>query len=203
MKRTDFTARIKAYLRLPHIGMRKLKSVLAMLLSFLLWQILRLFVPSLSIHPGFAYIYAIIEMRDSAEQTQINGRLRIKATVIGLLCGLLFIFIYLALLPFLPTRFWIVATELAALVVGALFTLTLAELAKCQSFCGVACSIFVACIMGYAEDNAYLYAITRTTQTALGVFSAWLFNTCIFPYHGQPAVAGPASPGIDADENTT
>ncbi|NLK39290.1 MAG: hypothetical protein GX303_03440 [Clostridiales bacterium] len=186
MKIKDKLPKIKEYLRLPHVGMRKFKSVLAILLSFLIWQLIRIFVPSLRLHPLFAYFYAVLEMRDSAELTQINGRLRIKATAIGLLCGLMFIFIYLSIVPYVKNQFWAVVIELLTLLAGALFTLTVAEIAKCKNFCGVACTIFVICIIGYAEENAYYYAITRSAQTVLGVFSAWLFNSYIFPYHGQP-----------------
>ena len=55
---------------LPHIGMRKIKSVLALLISFVFWQGLRIFFPVLETHPIFAYVYSIIEMRENPEKTK-------------------------------------------------------------------------------------------------------------------------------------
>ena len=38
---------------LPHIGMRKIKSVLAVLLGYWIWQTIRYFLPGLELHPIF------------------------------------------------------------------------------------------------------------------------------------------------------
>lgn len=64
---------------LPHVGKRKLKSVLAVLVGFMLWQAIRLMFPALEIHPIFIYVYGIIEIRDSSVKTVDMGRWRIKA----------------------------------------------------------------------------------------------------------------------------
>ena len=39
-----------------HIGRRKLKSLLALLLGFCFWHLLRLVLPELETHPLFIYI---------------------------------------------------------------------------------------------------------------------------------------------------
>ena len=57
---------------LPGIGMRKIKSLLAVSLSFVIWQVVRIWLPQLEVHPLFGYVYSIIEMRDSAEKTKIQ-----------------------------------------------------------------------------------------------------------------------------------
>ena len=75
---------------LPHIGMRKVKSVLAILAGFLLWQLLRLLVPGLEVHPIFIYIYGMIEIRETSEKTRDYGRMRILATFVAIGIGLPF-----------------------------------------------------------------------------------------------------------------
>jgi len=174
---------------LPKIGMRKIKSVIALFLSFLIWQIVRVFFPQLGVHPLFGYIYAIIEMRDSVEKTRKFGKLRIKATFIGLAIGLIF-------LPF-SNRYGVYAGETISHVVvdvcliifGVLVTLWIAELFKCDNFCGIATIIFVICMVRdkNADMNIYLYAIIRVLQTLLGVFSAWVVNSFVCKYPGEKA----------------
>ena len=73
------TPKIKEILRkgrslLPHIGMRKVKSALALLASFLFWQVVRLIFPSLEVHPIFIYIYGMIEIRETSEKTKDYGK---------------------------------------------------------------------------------------------------------------------------------
>jgi uncharacterized membrane protein YgaE (UPF0421/DUF939 family) len=74
-----------------HIGMRKIKSLIALVASFAIWQLIRLFLPMLETHPLFAYIYSVIELRETPDKTKAFGKLRIKATFIGLIVGLVFI----------------------------------------------------------------------------------------------------------------
>lgn len=174
---------------LPHIGMRKVKSVLAVSISFVIWQLVRLWIPQLEVHPLFGYVYSIIEMRDSAEKTKKFSKRRIKATLLGLALGL-------SVLP-LSIRFGAYAgdgmghllTDMAIILVGILITLWLAELLGCENLCGVAAVIFVICLVRDRNSavNIYLYAVLRVCQTLLGIFSAWLVNTRLFPYPGKDA----------------
>lgn len=46
--------------KIPFIGKRKLKSLLAVTLVFAFWQLVRLIFPWLEIHPGLAYVYAVV-----------------------------------------------------------------------------------------------------------------------------------------------
>jgi len=169
---------------LPGIGMRKIKSLLAVALAFVLWQGVRLWFPQFEVHPLFGYIYAVIEMRDSVEKTRQFGKRRIKATLLGLALGL-------SVLP-LSVRYGTYAGEgivfalndLVIILVGVLITLWLAELFRCENFCGIAAIVFVICLVRdrNANINIYLYAVLRVFQTLLGVFSAWTVNALVFPY---------------------
>ena len=90
---------------MPHVGMRKVKSILALLAAFLIWQPFRLLYPDLEVHPIFIYIYALLEIRDNSAKTVNFGKVRIKATILALALGL----------PALALR-----DELLALAQGAL-----------------------------------------------------------------------------------
>jgi len=119
---------------LPHIGLRKLKSILAIFAGFWLWQFIRLFVPGLEVHPVYIYIYGIIEMLDSSEKTVDMGIKRIKATFLALAIGLPFLAITdIAKLPF--QQEWIfTGIELFFLLFGVLLCLIAAEKAGCKTF---------------------------------------------------------------------
>jgi len=174
-------------MNLPGIGMRKIKSLLAVSLSFVIWQVVRIWLPQLEVHPLFGYVYSIIEMRDSAEKTKKFSKFRIKATLLGLATGL-------SALP-LSVRFGAYAgsgivhrlADMAIILTGILITLWLAELLGCENLCGIAAVIFVICLVRDRNSavNIYLYAILRVCQTLLGIFSAWAVNARLFPYPGK------------------
>lgn len=172
---------------LPGIGMRKIKSLIAITLAFVLWQIVRIWFPRVEVHPLYGYIYSIVEMRDSVEKTRKFGTRRIKATLLGLTMGLL-------ILP-LSVRYGVYAgegirfmlTDLTIILLGVLITIWLAEMFRCENFCGIASVIFVICLVRdrNAHINIYVYAILRVFQTLLGVFSAWIVNSLIAPRHQE------------------
>jgi len=168
-------------LKIPAIGLRKWKSILALGITFLLWQLIRIFLPSLEPHPGFAYVYAIIEMREEAEKTKLFGVRRIRATLVGLCVGLLFIAMEDAIFPLIGNAALRLTAELLMICVGVLLTITVAQMTKCVNFCGVAAIIFVICLVWHVDDNRYLYAILRVLQTVIGVLAAWLVNAKVAP----------------------
>ena len=127
----------------PHIGMRKIKSLLAIFIGFWLWQLIRLLVPGLEVHPTFIYIYGLIEIRDSSEKTKDMGRRRILATLCAVLVGLPMTFLYNLLLPLIGKGWLLSGTQFVLLLAGTLITLIVAELAKCGTFCGIAAIVFI------------------------------------------------------------
>ena len=169
---------------LPHVGKRKLKSVLAVLAGFFLWQMIRLVFPGLEVHPIFIYIYGIIEIRDSSDKTVNLGRQRIKATFVGLGIGLPMLLLSNYLQQLLALRWMQVGAELILILAGVLLALLLAEKLNCRTFCGVAAIIFVVMMVSHSDGQRYLYAVLRAVQTILGVFVAWLINVKWFPYPG-------------------
>ncbi len=168
-----------------HIGMRKLKSLLAIVVGFLIWQMLRLFFPDLEAHPLFIYIYGFLEVRDTSEKTKTFGMQRIKATAVALTIGL----------PILPLRIWIhsgldygsviALLDLVLILVGALAVLQLAERIRCGAMTGLAVAIYIILFLYHADDTRWLYSVLRALQTVIGVLVAWLVNVVLFPYPGK------------------
>ena len=172
-------------MHLPHIGMRKVKSVMAVFVGFWIWQLIRLFAPSLEVHPIYIYIYGIIEMRESSEKTVNFGKLRIKATTVALAIGLptLLLSDYLQSLTQLP---WLQnGIELAFVLLGSLAVLCVAELIGCKDFCGLAAAILIILLISHTINEPLVYAVLRAGQTVIGVSVAWLINVKLFPYPGK------------------
>lgn len=171
---------------LPHIGMRKVKSLIAIALSFLVWQIIRIFFPQTEIHPVFMYIYSMVEIRDSSEKTIKFGKLRIKAMVVGFLTGLSFLVLNENFVIPVESGYLRAIAGLVLILVGVLITLVIAEKSGCKTFCGIAALIFIIFLVSHTEDeNVYVYATLRAVQTVLGVLIAWLVNVIMFPYSGK------------------
>lgn len=167
-----------------HIGMRKMKSVLAIVVGFFLWQILRLILPELETHPLFVYIYGLIEIRETSQKTTDYGRMRVFATFTAIVIGL----------PFMLLNDWsetIVVNghiwiEIALLVLGALLVLCVAEWVKCGVYCGLAAAIYIILMLSHFESGVYLHSVMRAFQTIIGVFVAWLINVKLLPYPPKP-----------------
>ena len=171
--------------KLPHIGMRKLKSILAMFIGFWVWQLVRVLFPGLEVHPHFIYIYGLLEIRPTSEKTKELGKSRIKATVTAICVALPVIALSECLQGSVSAQWAKVAIELILLMVGSLVTLTVAEKVGCKTFCGVAAAVFIILTLLHTDDERYIYSVLRAFQTILGVAIAWLINVKLFPYHGK------------------
>ena len=170
----------------PHIGMRKVKSLLAIFIGFWLWQLIRVFVPGLEVHPTFIYIYGVIEIRETSEKTKDMGRRRIIATLCAVLVGLPLTFLYNLLAPLFRESWIQSGAELVILLLGSLLTLIVAELSKCGSFCGLSAVIFILLALKHFESSMYLYSLMRVFQTILAICVAWLLNVKLLPYPPTP-----------------
>lgn len=171
---------------LPHIGMRKIKSVLAVFVGFWIWQGLRLLIPGLEVHPIFIYIYGMIEIRESSDKTINYGRMRILATVTAIVIGLPFMILTDGLRPILVGTWMKTGMEILFLVIGALLVLCAAEVVKCQAYVGLAAAIYIILMISHFESSVYLYSLMRAFQTVIGVVIAWFINVKLLPYPPKP-----------------
>ena len=170
----------------PHIGMRKVKSILAIFVGFCLWQLLRLFLPGLETHPIFIYIYGMIEIRETSEKTRDYGRMRIMATFTAIGLGLPIMLLTDWVRPLLPEGWMRTGMEITVLLTGALLVLIVAELVKCRVYCGLAAAIYMILMISHFESSMYLYSIMRAFQTIIGVIIAWVINVKLLPYPPVP-----------------
>lgn len=180
-----FFRKLPHIVRLPHIGMRKIKSLLAILIGFFIWQAIRLFFPDLEEHPVFIYFYGLLEIRDGSDKTKRLGANRIKATFIALSIGLP----ALALRIFIHTEIqleWLQLTlDLILILLGTLLTLELGEKFNCQTMTGIAPVVYISLLIYHADEQRYIYSLLRGSQTIIGVLIAWFLNVLLFPYPGK------------------
>ncbi len=169
----------------PHIGMRKVKSILAIFVGFCLWQLLRLFLPELEVHPIFIYIYGMIEIRETSEKTMDYGKMRILATITAIVIGLPVMLLMDWISPILsqPGLIWL---QITVLLLGALLVLCVAEWGKCRVYCGLAAAIYMILMISHFESSMYLYSVMRAFQTIIGVSIAWFINVKLLPYPPKP-----------------
>lgn len=175
---------------LPHIGMRKIKSIFAIFVGFLLWQAIRLVLPGLEVHPIFIYIYGMIEIRESSEKTLDYGKMRIMATFVAIAVGLPVMLLMDWVRPALTENWMNIGLEISVLVIGALIVLCLAEWIKCRVYCGLAAAIYIILLISHFESSMYLYSIMRAFQTIIGVSIAWVINVKLFPFPPKPGSLG-------------
>lgn len=167
------------------VGMRKIKSLMAIFVGFWIWQAVRLFFPSLEVHPLYVYVYGLIEMRDSSQKTVDMGRDRIKATFLAIGIGLPFLFLGRWITSLTGPAWLDIAIDFSLLLLGTLLALILAEKANCHAFCGLCAAIFIIFMLTQKDGEPLYYSVFRASQTVIGVFVAWLINVKLFPYPGK------------------
>ena len=171
---------------LPHIGLRKIKSVLAIFVGFLVWQLLRLVLPGLEVHPIFIYIYGMIEIRETSDKTKDYGKMRISATFVAIAVGIPMMLLADYLRPILELQWLQMALEITVLLIGALIVLVVAECAKCRTYIGLSTAIYIILLVSQFNSRGYRYSVMRAFQTLIGVGVAWVINVKFLPYPAKP-----------------
>ena len=155
-------------LRIPGVGMRTVKTALAVALCTLVYT----FVGR---SPAFACIGVIFGMGYNLEDARKNGGNRLFGTIIGGMVGILFFRLYLVFVP---------DGHLTLLMVPFVFVGTIILIMACQMFWvgGVQPGGVVLCILLFNTPVAtYIdYAMNRIFDTAVGVLIA-LFVSYVFP----------------------
>ncbi len=141
------------------IGLRNIKTALAVSMCILLFQVLD------RPYPFYACIAAVICMQRSVEHSFRVGRDRMIGTVLGGLVGL---GIYLLLGPS-----WY-ATGLGIIVVIALCN----RFGK-QASVSIACIVLIAILTNLKEVTAVAYAANRVLDTLIGIVMAIGINRLI------------------------
>ncbi len=160
-------------------GLRKTKSIIALIICFLLWQPVRLIFPELEAFPKYAFFYAIIEMRNSLETEKRTSLSRIKANLVGFFVAFAAIALRSLMLKVDFIKEYEIVFELIIILIGVFLTLNVAEAVKCTTLCAIAAITFIICFW-HTEYNPYFYAALRFVQTLMGVGIALAVNTLLF-----------------------
>ena len=171
---------------LPHVGLRKWKSLLAIFVGFWVWQAIRLVVPGLEVHPIYIYMYGVLEMRETSEKTVDMGKTRLKSTFTALGIGLPLLLLTELIKSFVEPQWALVGIDLTALLFGTLLVLCVAELVGCKALCGLTAAIYIILQISHSDSEPITYSILRAAQTVIGIFIAWLINVKLFPYPKRP-----------------
>lgn len=152
---------------LPPVGMRNIKTALAVFICVIVFAIM-----GPEFNPLFAAIAALITMGSSIEDSVESGWNRILGTIFGGAGGMLGIFIAN-----------LISYEFAYVAIIPLGLMALIYL--CNNFektgaIAIACVVFISVMTTYPlELGSYMLAILRLLETAFGIIVAFLINRFI------------------------
>lgn len=162
-------------LRLPHIGMRIIKTAAAVFLCLLVYYLRG--YRGLAM-PSEAAITAIICMQPYVRDTKEYARNRFAGSLIGAVWGLLFLLLMLlvpALGRFLPLVY-------ALMAVGVLLSLYTAVLVRMPDSSSLAAIVFICVVIAFPEIEQPLFqAVQRITGVLLGTAAAVTVNVLRLP----------------------
>ncbi len=157
--------------QLPKIGLRTLKTALAVFLCLLL-------IPN---EPFFACMTAVICLQQTLPHSVQVGVNRALGTIFGGLIGLFF----LAICRFINFHYSFAFGKrpLIDLMValGIIMVIYIFNLLKRPTAIPIACIVFLAITTVNAYKAPFYYALNRTFETLLGIFIALLVNKFIVP----------------------
>jgi uncharacterized membrane protein YgaE (UPF0421/DUF939 family) len=147
-------------LKLQKIGMRNIKTGIGVSLAVLVGSI------GILQNPLYAAIACIVTMQNTVKGSLKSGTNRIKGTIVGAIIGYLFALIH----PGDP-----ILTG-----VGIIALIYICNILNIKQSVSIASVVFCAILLGVGEQNALLYSINRTVDTAAGIIIALAVNYFIF-----------------------
>lgn len=173
--------------KLPKIGMRTVKSALAVFLCLALYQVLHAcisFIPSggnqffqmiltFLNHSNvlYAVFAAIVCMQSTLENSVKSGFNRLIGTAIGGVFGVAFL-----AFEFVPV---IAKLDIIFVSLGVLLVIYCCNVFHCQQSIVIAVFVFMIIMVNYQNENPFLYALNRCIDTAIGTLISILVNRLI------------------------
>ena len=167
-----------------HIGMRTVKTTVAVMLCIIIFPLLTIISKRLPDNPApifrvlhfllyrespiFACIASIIIMQPTVEKSLKLGSSRIEGTIVGGLVGLVFTFIT-TLLPYKGIPFALVG-------IGLILIITFFNVIGSPKSTSIALVTFLIIMINIDSKDPILYAINRIIDTSIGVFIAVFIN---------------------------
>ena len=155
-------------IELPKIGLRNLKTALAVFICMITFQLLG------NRNPFYACIAAVICMKDTVESSFTIGKNRLIGTLLGGILGVIAIFI----INCMPNLQIIKSFFTTIGVILAIYCCNLINKSGSVTIC---CIVFIGIMLNHDDAASYNYAIGRSIDTSLGIIIAILINKYINP----------------------
>ena len=148
-------------MKIKKVGMRTIKTAIAVSLTIFLSQMFNLK------SPFFAGIAAVIAMQSSVAESFYMGRNRMYSTVLGATIALLFS---------------LIAPENPLFIgIGIIIIIYICNLFKLKKPVTLSIIVFLSIILNYKEGSRVSYALYRTLDTFFGLAIGTLINYFILP----------------------
>ncbi len=155
--------------KLPKIGLRNLKTALAVFTCMIIFQLIN------RENPFFACIAAVFCMKDTVSSSVIMGKNRIIGTIIGGFLGIIVIYIS-DLFPLLYKMTPFVTG------IGIILVIYTCTIIKRPASVVISCIVFIGIMINYSSQvDSYYYAISRSFDTVIGIIISILINKYLNP----------------------
>ncbi len=156
--------------RLPKVGMRNIKTAVAVAACYFLFYPLRWVGIGMegTLGPFYACIAAVICMQSSIEQSVRQGVSRVIGTLLGGVMGLLVLLL----------DDWLKQPVVTGLLlgVGVIVTIWLCNVLRRPAACAIGCVVLCVVIINHSGADRYWYTILRIGETLVGVAVAVVVN---------------------------
>lgn len=148
-------------MKLKKIGMRTVKTVIAVVLTLEISKILNINSPIL------AGIAAIMTMETSVSESFSAGKYRMYGTILGAIISLIIT--------------WISPVNFVTTALGLFVIIYISNILKWQDAVRMAMIVFLVIIIDFEEAYRFTYALNRTLDTFIGVIVGTTINYFIRP----------------------
>ena len=156
---------------LPPIGLRNLKTALAVFLCLLLFPA----------EPFFACMTSVFCLQNTMEASYRIGFARAYGTVHGAIVGLIFLFFCKILWHYITIPILCKLLVYGVISLGIIVTIYTCTLINRHLSIPLACIVFLGVTTTHAQTDALYYAINRIIETFFGLFIGLLVNKYINP----------------------
>lgn len=169
---TEKLLKVKNYLiskfnNLPKLGMRNVKTALAVLTCILLLRLIGFN------YPFYACIASVICMQDTVKNSYTAGKSRMIGTIIGGMFGMM--------LAYAEEYFKIGYLNPLMVSIGIVFLIYVGTALKRKSSISISCIVFLAIMVNLRDTTPFVYSINRMFETFVGIIVALVINKYITP----------------------
>lgn len=158
-------------LTFPKIGLRTIKSGIAVFLCLLLW-------PD---EPFFACLTAVICLQDTVSNSIDMGINRGLGTILGAISGLIFLLSFKSLENFISNPYISKLLIYIIIASGIILMIYLCNIFKRPGAINITCIAFLGVTTAHAYTDPIYYATNRSIETLFGVVISILVNRLINP----------------------